>query len=925
MLCVPAIVLLMSVSQQFESFAAPGYGVPAYGAWYTGGVTSSAMPLGALGTGFVDLTSGAAFGENTTQNKWLKPQQVSGKCGISIMVGDKRLDLFPGAAAPDSLRFWGHYPVADVDFGSSFGGDVVYMRAFAPFVPHDYELSGLPAALFRFVVINRSSNAKAVEIGLQWQAPGAMPAKSQGNVETVLGWRRSQLPSGKSWMLTPTLVFARNRNEMLEQLRNVKVSLDSIVGTAVPEGNTHSFGEVRDFFLDDLGGFDWEKHRRQSGVFEGAANIGQLLWNLSYGEKRAGRGINGGYGLKGAALPTRTEDGKLEVRLRAASAGGNCVALVFTVLNVSNEAVNDLRFGLAVNADVGGPEQAEGQRAEFDEELNAAVVENTRTGRILAVAGSPDDCIVGTWPQAHAAMLNNEWVPLGAQPVKPVVQSARNSIEIKVPNGSYAVGAMGDPKWSLNHTQEEGDVIRAKAVRTLGPNETVEVTFGLAWHFPLWTSSDGEQLRHRYAVSHASAASVLGAVLPRAGEIERKIIAWQELVYGSPSTPPLLKDAVINGLYVMARNSWWIDDGRFFQSESFTGCPITETFVCRFNGSFPLALMFPECERATMRSVAAAQAPSGEIPFGFGSPMGSRSPYFHVQHPIVSPEFVLLTWRNYILWKDDKYLDEMYPRCQAALRFAMTLDKDNDGVVNEDPGSETGFPANQYYDIWPWWGTSAYTGSIWLAALRAGEEMAKKKGDAAFAGEMRKWHQTASASFQDKLWTGSFYRLYNDPANNRKSDTCLTNGLCGQWFAYATGLGEIVPRTTILSMVDTVFRRNVPATKYGAVNGVRPDGMPDETFPDHSAVITIGEVWNFCAMAAYAGRQEDAMRLFNESYANILLTQRTPWNIPWSLDRNTGAIKWGINYYSNPCVWTLFQALDPNTYAKLAAPPAAGK
>jgi len=88
MLCVPAIVLLMSVSQQLESFAAPGYGVPAYGAWYTGGVTSSAMPLGALGTGFVDLTSGAAFGESTTQNNWLKPQQVSGKCGISVLVGD---------------------------------------------------------------------------------------------------------------------------------------------------------------------------------------------------------------------------------------------------------------------------------------------------------------------------------------------------------------------------------------------------------------------------------------------------------------------------------------------------------------------------------------------------------------------------------------------------------------------------------------------------------------------------------------------------------------------------------------------------------------------------------------------------------------------------------------------------------------------
>jgi len=685
MLCIPAMVLLANVSQQLESFNAPGYSIPVSGVWYTGAAASSAMPLGALGAGFVDLTAGATFGESTAQNNWLKPRQVPPKCGLTIALGDKRLDLFPGMKTPENLRFWGHYPLADVDFGGSFGGDVVYMRAFAPFVPHDYELSGLPAALFKFVIINRSSSAKAVEIGLQWQAADATPTESQR---------------------------------------------------------------------------------------------------------------------------------------------------------------------------------------------------------------------------------------------KPVVLSGPSSIEVKVPNGSYAVGAMGDPKWSFKHQELDSDVIRTQAVRTLGPSETAEVTLGLAWNFPSWMSSDGEQLRHRYAIKHVDAASVLAAVLPRSAEIEKRIITWQDLIYLSPSTPPLLKDAVINGLYVMARNSWWIDDGRFFQSESFTGCPITETFVGRFNGSFPLALMFPECERATMRSVAAAQAPSGEIPFGFGSPMGSRSPYYHVQHPIVSPEFVLLTWRNYILWNDGKYLDEMYPYCQAALRFAMTLDKDKDGVVNEDPGSDSGFPANQYYDIWPWWGTSAYTGSIWLAALRAGEEMAKKKSDTAFAEEMRKWYRAASASFYEKLWTGSFYRLYNDPEHNRMSDTCLTNGLCGQWFAYVTGLGEIVPRATILSTVDTVFRRNVPATKFGAVNGVCPDGRPDETFPDHSAVITIGEVWNFCAMAAAAGRKEDAMRLFTDSYANILLRQRTPWNIPWSLDRNTGAIKWGINYYSNPCVWTLFQVLDPDTYAKLAVPPA---
>ncbi|MCX5759486.1 MAG: GH116 family glycosyl hydrolase [Candidatus Hydrogenedentes bacterium] len=620
--------------------------------------------------------------------------------------------------------------------------------------------------------------------------------------------------------------------------------------------------------------------------------------------------------MKGEALPTRTADGALEVRLRVCEAGPDAVALVYTVLNLSSKPVKDLEFGFAANVDLGGPPYAETQRAAFDKDLAGLVFTDDRIKAVVALGGEPDGFIAGTFPQAHTAMANREWTPPEVSVPEPVVTEIPNGLQLKGANGSYAMAASAEG-WKLTQERPGPNIIGAKAVRTIPAGEVVEVTFALAWHFPTWTSSDGEVLRHRYAVDYQDAASVLSAALPRAAEIEKRIVAWQQPIYVSP-VPGLLRDAVINGLYVLPRNSWWTSDGRFFQSESFTGCPITETFVCRFYGSFPLAVLFPECERATMRSVAAAQKLDGEIPFGFGSPMGSRSPYYHVQHPIVSPEFALLTWRNAALWNDMDYLKEMYPRVQAALRFAMTLDKDGDGLVNEDPGNEKGFPANQYYDIWPWWGTSAYTGGIWLAALRAGEEMAKRMDDAAFATELRGWYERGLKAFGDKLWTGSYYRLYNDPEHQRMSATSLTNALCGQWFAYASGLGEVMPKECILEQIEAVLRWNAAATPYGAVNGVGPDGMVDETFPDHSAVITIGEVWNFCTMAVYAGHAREAVELFTTSYGNILLLQRTPWNIPWSLDRNTGAIKWGINYYSNPCVWTLLEALDPMTYEQLA-------
>jgi uncharacterized protein (DUF608 family) len=495
------------------------------------------------------------------------------------------------------------------------------------------------------------------------------------------------------------------------------------------------------------------------------------------------------------------------------------------------------------------------------------------------------------------------------------VQTAPGGIVWKGDSGSYALGASGDG-WAVDARKAGTSSMQVRATRTLAPGESSETDFVIAWHFPEWRSSDGELLRHRYAERYAGAEAVLQAAQSAAASIEMGIIAWQEKIYGAQA-PASLKDAVLNSLYILPRNSWWLADGRFFQSESFTGCPITETLVCRFNGTFPLALLWPECEQSTMAEFVRTQKDNGQIAFSFGSPEGSRTPNWDHQRPIVSTEFVLLAWRNYALWQDEAWLREIYPAMRAAMRYAMTLDTDGDLLVNEAPGSDDGFPANQYYDVWPWYGTSAYTGSICLAAWKALEEAAYVVGDYRFAEEAAVSFQQAAAAFDTLLWTSEYYRLYMDPAGKRKSDTSLTNALCGQWFAYASGLGALFPEERIGSVIDTVLRLNDPASAYGAVNGVQPDGSIDQTYAAHSAALTIGEVWNFCAMAAFAGKKDEALRLFEESYGNIALRQQAPWNIPWSYNPETGAIQWGIHYYSNPCVWTLFQALAPAVYTQL--------
>ena len=235
-------------------------------------------------------------------------------------------------------------------------------------------------------------------------------------------------------------------------------------------------------------------------------------------------------------------------------------------------------------------------------------------------------------------------------------------------------------------------------------------------------------------------------------------------------------------------------------------CPIIETIVCRFYGSIPISMIFPDIEFNVTYQFAKHQRADGAIPFAFGTPEFFDRPFYEIQKSIDSSEFVLMACRDYLWTGEKEFLDKIYPHVKkvVACMFAKTLDTDNDSVVNE--------VSMQYYDGWIFYGTSAYVGTIWLACLKAAEKLAKIKGDKAFAADCEKWFNAGLKSFEKKLWNGEYYNLYNEPETGKASDTCLGNQLVGQWYAYLIGLGEFLPKEHILSVIKAVKRLNVAVT-----------------------------------------------------------------------------------------------------------------
>src|SRR5207249_4850222 len=125
---------------------------------------------------------------------------------------------------------------------------------------------------------------------------------------------------------------------------------------------------------------------------------------------------------------------------------------------------------------------------------------------------------------------------------------------------------------------------------------------------------------------------------------------------------------------------------------------------------------------------------------------------------------VLLIWRDYVLTgqSDTKFLTDTWPSVQEAMQHLRKYDPDNDGLINNE-----GFP-DQTYDDWVVQGESAYTGGLYLAALRASEEIAKRVQQTKAASDYHALFMRAQKSYISKLWSGEYFRY--DTQSEYKND-----------------------------------------------------------------------------------------------------------------------------------------------------------
>ena len=398
------------------------------------------------------------------------------------------------------------------------------------------------------------------------------------------------------------------------------------------------------------------------------------------------------------------------------------------------------------------------------------------------------------------------------------------------------------------------------------------------------------------------------------------ITAWQAPYINDQSKPLWYRGMLFNEMYVLADGgSFWGrqlgGDPKTTPVYSFMECfdyPYYETSDVRFYGSMPLLKFWPRIEKDVMLQFADVvpknypekmtwewktnqthspqfriRKAEGAVPHDMGVP--EEDPFVQINQfswqdtngwKDLNPKFVLMIYRDYVFTgsKDQDFLRTTWPAVQEALEYLRKYDTDGDGLPENQ-----GYP-DQTYDEWVVRGPSAYSGGLYLASLRAAEEIGKQLGEPEKAKQYHDLFARAQASYVKKLWNGEYF-LYDTESVYK--DDIQADQLAGQWYASMTGLGDIVPAQMQKSAAHKIFDFNVKKfadATMGAVNGMAPDGSLVKTNEQVQEVWT-GTTFGVAALMLQEGMKDEGYKtawgIYHTSYETKGYWFRTPeaWDI----------------------------------------------
>ncbi len=809
------------------------------------------MPCGGIGAGQMEVTGDGRLGTwwifnispkandglgFTSGARYLKPAPIEQtvKSGFAVKIRGKNIDpiaLNLNGSDFDDIRFVGEYPIASLDYRRKAKDLPVEISSevFSPFIPLSVRDSANPVTVVQFTVKNTSKSKVNIDLG-GWLGN---PCKANADQRVNKAFARKGIRGVQLGLLSEAGCRADGYARAREEVVFDRFEGESFKGRWTAEGQAFGNGPMvvsKVHFNTSIRQYEGKAIASSFHTEKNEKLVGKLLSKPFLIDRGSIRFKIAGGSHKNQTCINLLVDGKV---VRTAT-GNNS-----NTFSLKNWNVEDLK-GKTAQIQIVDEHKASWGFVKVDE----IVFIDTPSSYVPYGTGRPDYGNLAISVMDDTASTSTGLASLGD-----------------------FVKTLGETKATEERRQFGIDEAGGGSVASrfnLAPNESKTVTFLISWYFPnLYNKLADGLVGHIYNNWYGSSADAAEWVADNYERLYEQTELFRR-TYHDTTLPYWLANRISMPVSSLACDNIKIHaDGRMYSYEGVNFCHGTCGHV--YNFVTAIANMFPELERS-VRLMQDFDERWGFDPLtGRINFRGHDGPNANAKHDYASDAqsgYVLKAYREHLKSSDDSFLKRNWPKIKMAMHYQIFRD-----------GAERGLEPNGVLEgkqtFWDpmYYGPNPYNNTLYLAALRASEEMAKLMGESHLARRYRELAESGKRYMQERMWNGEYYvhlypegrwaRSWNGLVSKKEeqenaadfvrlfgkrdsfyyvSTACDATQLIGQNLAHQLGLGYILPPDSCKRAVKSIFKYNY-APDISMVYNVYPPKHRTLAAPGEAALV----------------------------------------------------------------------------------------
>lgn len=734
--------------------------------------------------------------------------------------------------------FTGAWPLGTVSYSDPDSPVRVVLEAYSPFVPLNYDDSSHPAAIMSYRVENTGDKTVEVEIG--------------------------------GWLENPVLIDSAGQFPGLQRTNSLRTKDGTVMLVCAAELPSTVESKRADIVFEDFEKPAYDNWEAEGNAF-GKGPIAKQDVPAHVGETgmKGTRAVNSHATAPADTSATATPGSDSHTR---DAATGKLTSKAFTIERDfitfligggghAETAVRLLVDGQVVQS-VSGHNSSAMRGAFFD--VKALAGKSARL-EVIDQAASPwghvslDQIVFTDNTPAVSPEKQPDWgsmalAAIGGNPSRGSAQLAP-APEHSVFAAAGSATASSSPDKALL-----GGVTQSLS---LAPGSSGTAKFVIAWHFTNVSETVyGAETGLYYGKRFKDAAAVVTHIAAEFDRLDEATRIWNSVWYDSTLPYWFLERTIIPLDCLAATTCFRFADGRFYTYEGIRSCPGHPDHVWHYAQGH--ARLFPELEQDVIERVW----------YGFGfHPDGSMA-----YRGEIAPQsaidghlgVILAVLRAHQTNPDNRMLERLWPRVKRSIEYANSKDRDGDGLLDT--------PMLTTLDE-PWHGEIPWVSSLYIAALKAGEQMALEMGDAEFAADCRQRAEKGRAAMDAKLFNGEWFVQIPDPENPKKLgayETCHIDQVMGQGWAWQVGLGRVLNEDTTRSALRSLWKYNFARNLDAYDEKADPKGRPYYADGEGGLVMTanaLGRELPFGVYSSFACYLNETMNGFEYQAAGHMIAE----------------------------------------------------